>query len=79
MKKNLMILAVAALAVFASCSDKKAARSVVGKDTTSVVGNTASDKNNLDLVRISVATMVIWSHSFALSQGNGANEPLFIF
>lgn len=39
MKKNLMILAVAALAVFASCSDKKAARSVVGKDTTSVVGN----------------------------------------
>ena len=50
MKKNLMILAVAALAVFASCSDKKAARSVVGKDTTSVVGNTASDKNNLDFL-----------------------------
>lgn len=52
MKKNLMILAVAALAVFASCSDKKAARSVVGKDTTNVVGNTASDKNNLDLASV---------------------------
>ena len=37
------------------------------------------DKNNLDIVRIIVATMVIWSHSFALSQGNGANEPLSRF
>lgn len=31
MKKNLMILAVAALAVFASCSDKKTAQSVIDK------------------------------------------------
>lgn len=37
------------------------------------------DKNNLDLVRIIVATMVIWSHAFALTFGNGANEPLFKF
>lgn len=37
------------------------------------------DKNNLDLVRIIVATMVIWSHAFALNFGDGANEPLFRF
>ena len=47
-----MILAVVALAVFASCSDKKAAQSVVDKDSTSVVGNTASDKNKLDLASV---------------------------
>lgn len=52
MKKNLMILAVVALAVFASCSDKKVAQSVVDKDMTSMVGNTASDKNNLDLASV---------------------------
>ena len=52
MKKDLMILAVVALAVFASCSDKKAAQSVVDKDSTSVVNNTASDKNKLDLASI---------------------------
>lgn len=37
------------------------------------------DKNNLDLVRIIVATMVLWSHAFALNYGDGANEPLFRF
>ena len=52
MKKNLMILAVAALAVFASCSDKKTAQSVVDKDSTSVVDNTTSDKNHLDLASV---------------------------
>ncbi|MDD4969931.1 MAG: acyltransferase [Paludibacter sp.] len=37
------------------------------------------ENNNLDLVRIIVATMVIWSHSFALNFGNGSGEPLFKF
>jgi peptidoglycan/LPS O-acetylase OafA/YrhL len=37
------------------------------------------ENNNLDLVRIILATMVIWSHSFALNFGNGSGEPLLNF
>ncbi|WP_278928077.1 copper resistance protein NlpE [Leyella stercorea] len=74
MKKNLMILAVAALAVFASCSDKKAARSVVGKDTTSVVGNTASDKNNLDLASVAGT----YEGTFPAADGSGIKTVLTI-
>jgi peptidoglycan/LPS O-acetylase OafA/YrhL len=35
------------------------------------------DHNNLDLVRVIVATMVIWSHSFALIYGNDILEPIY--
>ena len=74
MKKNLIILAVAALAVFASCSDKKAAQSVVDKDSTSVVGNTASDKNNLDLASVAGT----YEGTFPAADGPGIKTVLTI-
>ena len=74
MRKNLMVLAVAALAVFASCSDKKTARSVVNKDSTSVVGNTASDKNNLDLASVAGT----YEGTFPAADGSGIKTVLTI-
>lgn len=74
MKKNLMILAVAALAVFASCSDKKTAQSVVDKDSTSVVDNTASDKNNLDLASVAGT----YEGTFPAADGPGIKTVLTI-
>lgn len=74
MKKNLMILAVAALAVFSSCSDKKAAQSVVDKDSTSVVDNTASDKNDLDLVSVAGT----YEGTFPAADGPGIKTVLTI-
>ena len=69
-----MVLAVAALAVFASCSDKKTARSVVNKDSTSVVGNTASDKNNLDLASVAGT----YEGTFPAADGSGIKTVLTI-
>lgn len=74
MKKNLMILAVAALAVFASCSDKKAAQSVVDKDSVSVVDNTASENANLDLASIAGT----YEGTFPAADGPGIKTVLTI-
>ena len=74
MKKDLMILAVAALAVFASCSDKKAAQSVVDKDSTSVVGNTASEDDNLNLTSIAGT----YEGTFPAADGPGIKTVLTI-
>lgn len=69
-----MILAVAALAVFASCSDKKAAQSVVDKDSVSVVNNTASENANLDLASIAGT----YEGTFPASDGPGIKTVLTI-
>lgn len=69
-----MILAVAALAVFASCSDKKAAQSVVDKDSVSVVDNTASENANLDLASIAGT----YEGTFPASDGPGIKTVLTI-
>lgn len=74
MKKNLMILAVAALAVFASCSAKKAAQSVVDKDSVSVVDNTASENANLDLASIAGT----YEGTFPAADGPGIKTVLTI-
>lgn len=74
MKKNLMILAVAALAVFASCSDKKAAQSVVDKDSVSVVDNTASEDDNLDLTSVAGT----YEGTFPAADGPGIKTVLTI-
>ena len=74
MIKNLMILAVAALAVFASCSDKKAAQSVVDKDSVSVVDNTASENANLDLASIAGT----YEGTFPAADGPGIKTVLTI-
>lgn len=74
MKKDLMILAVAALAVFASCSDKKAAQSVVDKDSVSVVDNTASKNANLDLASIAGT----YEGTFPAADGPGIKTMLTI-
>ena len=74
MKKDLMILAVVALAVFASCSDKKAAQSVVDKDSTSVLDNMASDKNNLDLASVAGT----YEGTFPAADGPGIKTVLTI-
>lgn len=69
-----MILAVAALAVFASCSDKKAAQSVVDKDSVSVVDNTASENANLDLASIAGT----YEGTFPAADGPGIKTVLTI-
>lgn len=69
-----MILAVAALAVFASCSDKKAAQSVVDKDSVSVVDNTASENANLDLTSIAGT----YEGTFPAADGPGIKTVLTI-
>lgn len=69
-----MILAVAALAVFASCSDKKAAQSVVDKDSVSVVDNTASKNANLDLASIAGT----YEGTFPAADGPGIKTMLTI-
>ena len=74
MKKDLMILAVVALAVFASCSDKKAAQSVVDKDSTSVLDKMASDKNNLDLASVAGT----YEGTFPAADGPGIKTVLTI-
>ncbi len=74
MKKNLIILAVAALAVFASCSDKKAAQSVVDKDSVSVVDNTASEDDNLDLTSVAGT----YEGTFPAADGPGIKTVLTI-
>lgn len=74
MKKNLMILAVAAFAVFASCSDKKAVQSVVDKDSISVSSYTASDKNNLDLASVTGT----YEGTFPAADGPGIKTVLTI-
>lgn len=35
--------------------------------------------NNLDLLRLSLAILVIFAHSYALTLGTNANEPLYLF
>ena len=53
MKKNLMILAVAALAALTSCTGKKTAHSEVDKDSTDMAGyTTTEDSNNVDLASV---------------------------
>jgi len=37
------------------------------------------DNNNLDLIRILVATMVLWHHSYVMSVGTGIGEPVNSF
>ena len=69
-----MILAVAALAVFASCYDKKAAQSVVDKDSVSVVDNTASENANLDLASIAGT----YEGTFPAADGPGIKTVLTI-
>ena len=69
-----MILAVVALAVFASCSDKKAAQSVVDKDSTSVLDKMASDKNNLDLASVAGT----YEGTFPAADGPGIKTVLTI-
>ena len=34
--------------------------------------------NNFDTIRIAMAMLVVWSHSFALYFGTEANEPLSV-
>lgn len=74
MKKNLIILVVAALAVCASCSDKKAAQSVVDKDSVSVVDNTASEDDNLDLTSVAGT----YEGTFPAADGPGIKTMLTI-
>lgn len=69
-----MILAVAALAVFASCSDKKASQSVVDKNSVSVVDNTASENANLDLASIAGT----YEGKFPAADGPGIKTVLTI-
>lgn len=69
-----MILAVAALAVFASCSDKKATQSVVDKDSVSVVDNTASENANLDLASVAGT----YEGTFPAADGSGIKTVLTI-
>lgn len=69
-----MILAVAALAVFASCSDKKATQSVVDKDSVSVVDNTASENANLDLASVAGT----YEGTFPAADGSGIKNVLTI-
>lgn len=69
-----MILAVAALAVFASCSDKKASQSVVDKNSVSVVDNTASENANLDLASIAGT----YEGTFPAADGPGIKTVLTI-
>ena len=47
MKKNLMILAVAALAALTSCTGKKTAHSEVDKDSTDMAGYTTTEDSNV--------------------------------
>lgn len=52
-EKNLMILAVAALAALTSCTGKKTAHSEVDKDSTDMAGyTTTEDSNNVDLASV---------------------------
>lgn len=37
------------------------------------------DNNNIDLLRLFAATLVLWSHSFPLTYGDGALEPIGLF
>ena len=69
-----MILAVAALAVFASCSDKKATQSVVDKDSVSVVDNKASENANLDLASVAGT----YEGTFPAADGSGIKTVLTI-
>jgi peptidoglycan/LPS O-acetylase OafA/YrhL len=39
-------------------------------------GKDRSEPNNLDLIRISMAMLVVWSHSFALYFGSESSEPI---
>ena len=70
----MMILAVAALAVFASCSDKKATQSVVDKDSVSVVDNKASENANLDLASVAGT----YEGTFPAADGSGIKTVLTI-
>ena len=74
MKKKLMILAVAAFAVLASCTDKKAAQSVVDKDSTSVAGYTASEDGDLDLASVAGT----YEGTFPAADGPGIKTKLTI-
>ena len=51
MKKNFMILAVAALAVLSSCTNKKTASNVVDNDSTNVA-DSAATSSNVDLTSV---------------------------
>ena len=74
MKKKLMILAVAAIAVLASCTDKKAAQSVADKDSTSVAGYTASEDGDLDLTSVAGT----YEGTFPAADGPGIKTVLTI-
>ena len=74
MKKNLMILAVAALAALVSCTDKKAAQSVADTDSTSVAGYMASEDDNLDLTSVAG----IYEGTFPAADGPGIKTKLTI-
>ena len=74
MKKKLIILAVAAFAVLASCTDKKAAQSVADKDSTSVAGYTASEDGDLDLTSVAGT----YEGTFPTADGPGIKTKLTI-
>lgn len=69
-----MILAVAAIAVLASCTDKKAAQSVADKDSTSVAGYTASEDGDLDLTSVAGT----YEGTFPAADGPGIKTVLTI-
>lgn len=53
MKRKLIVLTVGALAVLSSCTEKKTTANATDKDSTSVVDNTATDDNYVDLAAVS--------------------------
>ena len=69
-----MILAVAAFAVLASCTDKKAAQSVADTDSTNVAGYTASEDDNLNLTSIAGT----YEGTFPAADGPGIKTVLTI-
>ena len=59
MKKNLMILAVAALAALTSCTGKKTAHSEVDKDSTDMAGYTTTEDSNVTWLLLPEHTRVL--------------------
>jgi peptidoglycan/LPS O-acetylase OafA/YrhL len=54
-----------------SVSQRDSAESLLVPDKTHI-----RTPNNFDLIRMCMAMLVVWSHSFALYRGSEANEPL---
>ena len=52
MKTKLIVLAMSALAILASCTGKKTTPNAADNDSANVVDTTASDKDNVDLASV---------------------------